>query len=124
MSDYDKGLLRAAEICDKGVDHYLANGFGDDHYVVAVRRELAKEFRAEASQPASQPDSVAVPESNLVDRCKETIEWQKTGILKGDALKNLAETIPNRPYRLQLAEKKTWEEAMLFVLRAAKEPTK
>jgi hypothetical protein len=79
MSDYDKGLLRAAEICDKRVDHYLANGFGDDHYVVAVRRELAKEFRAEASQPASQPECVVVPASgplDLITDCVEALEGE------------------------------------------------
>jgi N-acetylmuramoyl-L-alanine amidase CwlA len=53
MSELNKGLLRAAEICEK-----FAYGDGD---APAVRQAIASAIRAEASQPASQPDSVVVP---------------------------------------------------------------
>jgi hypothetical protein len=80
MSGYVKGLLRAAEICaeyERGQEslaamHVDEDGNTDEQGIPfsnkalgaqQCRADILKAIRAEASQPASQPDSVAVPVS-------------------------------------------------------------
>lgn len=62
--------------------------------------------------------------NDLKERCREILEWQKTGLLnggKGGALRALAERLGRERgipevYRLTLAEKMTQDEAVQYVL--------
>ena len=59
--------------------------------------------------------------SDLAARCREILEWNATGLLHGGAggaLRAYAETLTDIPeyYRLTLAQKKTEDEAMRFVV--------
>jgi len=59
--------------------------------------------------------------SDLAQRCREIIEWRKTGLLhhgEGGALRQFAENLENIPEysRLEIAEHHTVLEAMQFVV--------
>lgn len=63
----------------------------------------------QAAPPA--PAAVAVPD-DLKARCTEILEWQKTGILRGDALREFAAAkYPEHHEALQIAERATAKEA-------------
>jgi hypothetical protein len=55
---------------------------------------------------------------DLVQRCKEAVEWQHTGLLRDGALRKLAETMPatEKWMQLRMAESKTADQAMRFVI--------
>lgn len=62
--------------------------------------------------------------SNIVERAKEIIEWRKTGILTGEALRERAREIReelgdvfNMGEALHQAENATNKEALLFVIK-------
>jgi hypothetical protein len=62
--------------------------------------------------------------NDLAARCREILEWNATGLLhggEGGALRAYAETLTDIPenYRLTLAQKKTEDEAMRFVVERA-----
>lgn len=59
---------------------------------------------------------VVVP-GNLLERCREILEWQKTGILKGDALRSYCQSkIWGRdPSALRMGEGETAQEAYSFI---------
>lgn len=53
---------------------------------------------------------------NLRARCKEILNWRKTGLLQGMALYTMAnERWPNDPHQLQLAESETIKELLEVV---------
>jgi hypothetical protein len=66
--------------------------------------------------------------NDLVERCRELIDWKDTGTLKGEALRNLAkcqQEIGIPEYQaLPVAEYKTAREAMEFVIAAALSPSR
>ena len=58
-------------------------------------------------------------EFDLVKRCKEILEWHQTGYLAVDGeLRRFADSLENIPekYRLDIAERKTSEEAMQYII--------
>ena len=58
--------------------------------------------------------------ADLVERCKEILNWKQTGILRGEALRNFA----NPQYgdsALRIAEDETASEAMRFVIENSAE---
>lgn len=62
--------------------------------------------------------------SDLVQRCQEILEWQKTGLLKqGGAINRMAASLMHIPesYRLSVAEKNTQDEAMRYVIEKENE---
>lgn len=63
---------------------------------------------------------------DLAERCREILEWNATGLLNGGAggkLRAYAESLTDIPehYRLTLAQKKTEDDALRFVVKHAKE---
>ena len=66
----------------------------------------------------SEPESMR-PTENLVERCKEVLAWKSSGVLKGEALRTLAEVMPDESYALRLAETMTADQAMQFVIDSA-----
>lgn len=59
------------------------------------------------------------PAQNLIARCKEILAWQRTGILTGDALREMADAQGEQTRGdLRIAEAETAREAMRFVLEA------
>ena len=138
MSDYDKGLLRAAEICaEEGNEWASDKVIFDKNYAHACRDRI----RAEASQPASQPDSVAVPlskkhegmrisASGLLGRIRDGRYDQSHKFGCGEMLRHLEETAE----KFYLGNLASVDEFLQFyclddkrpdaMLRAAKEPTK
>lgn len=53
---------------------------------------------------------------NLKARCKEILNWRKTGILEGMALHTMADARwPHDPHQLQLAESETIKELLEVV---------
>ena len=61
--------------------------------------------------------------NELIERCKEICDWQDTGLLKGDALRNFAKSRPyfNQINNLSMAETETLREvADAFVVMAAR----
>jgi hypothetical protein len=110
LQDHDKGLLRAAleKIADYGCD--LAAEFDGPcaSKIVAIAQEA---IRAEASQPASQPDSVVVPvDVKTILVVMKVLTFLK-GVLIGLGFKSDSSSIN----QLEIA---------YSMLRAAKEPTK
>lgn len=68
---------------------------------------------------ASLPEQ-PIPEIDLVERCREVLDWQNTGLLKGNALRDFAETLTSATgHELQSAEIATAREAMKFVISSA-----
>lgn len=61
----------------------------------------------------------------LAERCREIREWHRTGLLCDGEIRKLAERMPvaMEHAKLHLAETKTAEEAMDFVIRAAATPS-
>lgn len=60
---------------------------------------------------------------DLVARCREVLEWHRTGLLlQGGALHRLAGRLTNIPeiYRLSVAEKQTADEAMAAIVERDK----
>lgn len=67
---------------------------------------------------ASQSEAVR-PAPDLVARCREVLDWKRTGTLKGEALRSLAERewrAKDERNELRLAETQTADEAMAFVI--------
>jgi len=61
------------------------------------------------------------PDTDLVERCREILQWQNTGVLSGMKLRELAKTLQAPEHtQLMLAEKMTANEAMNYVLLAAR----
>lgn len=59
------------------------------------------------------------PALNLIARCKEILNWQRTGILTGDTLREMAEGLAGHTRGdLRIAEAETAREAMRFVVDA------
>ena len=61
--------------------------------------------------------------NELIERCKEICDWQDTGLLKGDALRNFAKSRPyfNQINNLSMAETETLREVVdAFVVMAAR----
>lgn len=56
--------------------------------------------------------------TNLVQRCREILEWDKTGQLRNGAVRELVSTMPpaDEFINLSLAEDRTAREAMEFVI--------
>lgn len=53
----------------------------------------------------------------LAARCAEVLNWHRTGVLKGEALRTMSETQPDDLRGdLRIAEAKTALEAMAFVV--------
>lgn len=54
---------------------------------------------------------------DLVVRCKEILEWRRTGLLTDGAVRRLAASLTHIPehYRLSVAENQTAEDAMKIV---------
>lgn len=63
--------------------------------------------------------------SDLAERCKEVLDWHRTGLLPGDKLRALADTlnehIPDHQ-RLHIEEDKTAAEAMHYVIEHTSTP--
>lgn len=58
---------------------------------------------------------VVVPD-DLLQRCREILDWQRTGVLRGDALRSLGRSRWNGdPNELHLAENETAREAYRFI---------
>ncbi len=57
---------------------------------------------------------------DLAIRCREVLDWKRTGLLVDGELRRLASGMADIPerYRLDLAEKRTADEAMQFVIDA------
>ncbi len=56
--------------------------------------------------------------TNLVQRCREILEWDKTGQLRNGAVRELVSTMPpaDEFINLSIAEDRTAREAMAFVV--------
>lgn len=111
-TELQKLLTDAAEWVDSVHD-------GEWPYHPFTRDDLVSRLRATAlehAQRVAQPAS-----SDLVQRCQEILNWQKTGLLQGEAVRALASSSPLREEHQQLmwAEKETAAEAMKFVIAAA-----
>ncbi|MCH1907962.1 hypothetical protein MKP15_04140 [Stenotrophomonas sp. Y6] len=63
---------------------------------------------------------VTAAPADLIERCKEILAWQRTGVLPGDALRAYANARwPDEHDPLQIAEKETAREAFRILARAA-----
>lgn len=70
-----------------------------------------------ASKTSTPAAFVPLPAADLVRRCAEIVDWQKTGILKGDALRTFAQKRwPNEHDSLQIAEKETAREVLAYLV--------
>lgn len=82
----------------------------DSATAVGSRADMAL-IRAALQAAPPAPASVAVSD-DLKARCTEILEWQKTGILRGDALREFAAAkYPEHHEALQIAERATAKEA-------------
>ncbi|HEK2618699.1 TPA: hypothetical protein ACKPZN_003841 [Pseudomonas aeruginosa] len=73
-----------------------------------------EELRAELAELRAR---VVVVPDDLLQRCREILEWQETGILKGDALRSYCQSkIWGRdPSALRMGEGETAQEAYRFI---------
>lgn len=63
---------------------------------------------------------VAAAPADLIERCREILAWQRTGVLPGNALREYANARwPDEHDPLQIAEKETAREAFRILARAA-----
>ncbi|WP_447896794.1 hypothetical protein [Stenotrophomonas acidaminiphila] len=63
---------------------------------------------------------VTAAPADLIERCREILAWQRTGVLPGDALRAYANARwPDEHDPLQIAEKETAREAFRILARAA-----
>lgn len=78
--------------------------------------KLEAEAQALREEVAVLRARVVVPE-DLLQRCREILEWQATGILKGDALRSYCQSkIWGRdPSALRMGEGETAQEAYRFI---------
>ncbi|QPF81712.1 hypothetical protein IC762_12510 [Bradyrhizobium genosp. L] len=94
-----------------------------------VRRDLADALRAQlaASQPAQGGTMAVVPavDPDLVQRCRELLDWSKTGLLNGGsggALRTYADRLAENigeHYALSVAEVQTKDDAMGALVKMA-----
>lgn len=77
---------------------------------------------ASRMEEAAAALSAEGPDTNLAERCKEILAWQKTGVLPGEALRTFAEQWKDNMHKLMIAEKVTAVEAMQFVLSLGAKP--
>lgn len=60
---------------------------------------------------------------DLKARCAEILGWQRTGVLRGDALRSYADQrYPGEVHKLMMAERDTAREAFQFVIDAKEHP--
>jgi hypothetical protein len=112
-------------------DHPRDDGKRGDGYLKIIPRSSADQFReiaariiASFASPVAQ--ATDVPEG-LADRCRDVLEWKRTGLLLDGALRAFAAKLDvDDPFGVDLAlgvaEKQTAEEAMRFVIAAAPTP--
>ncbi len=81
---------------------------GTGEFIEAIQN-LQKELEALRAR-------VVVP-GNLLERCREILEWQETGILKGDALRSYCQSKiwGGDPSALRMGEGETAQEAYRFI---------
>ncbi|GEM_PF-4737030 len=87
-------------------------------YPEAMKRHADALATAEALLSGAAP--VTAAPADLIERCKEILAWQRTGVLPGDALRAYANARwPDEHDPLQIAEKETAREAFRILARAA-----
>lgn len=80
---------------------------------------LARLDKALEAGAVQQGEPVA-PSESLIARCREILDWQATGVLKGEVLREFAQTIPHAEHHaLQSAEAATAREAFKFICALA-----
>ncbi|WP_208604371.1 hypothetical protein [Pseudomonas delhiensis] len=84
------------------------------------RRMGTKHRQSEVEQLTREVEAlrarVVVVPNDLLQRCREVLGWQKTGVLKGDALRSLGrKRWLGDPNELHLAENETAREAYRFI---------
>lgn len=85
----------------------------EPHYTADQMRDYAR------AAIAAKPEPVSGERGELIERCREILDWQKTGTLKGDALRSYAQSkYGNRHDALQCAESDTAREAYAALLAA------
>lgn len=90
-------------------------------FVAGMRRAANLLEKAIAATPAAP---VTAAPADLIERCKEILAWQRTGVLPGDALRTYANARwPDEHDPLQIAEKETAREAFRILARAAEAST-
>lgn len=82
------------------------------------RNGRAPMYLMDLANNASIPAAIVpLPAVDLVRRCAEIIDWQKTGVLRGDALREFAQKRwPGEHDSLQIAEKETAREALAYLV--------
>ena len=99
---------------DDALDQLWKLAGGNDHPV--YKRFL--EFRETFAAP------VTVSPADLIERCREILAWQRTGVLPGDALRAYANARwPDEHDPLQIAEKETAREAFRILAMDTVEST-
>ncbi|WP_430318282.1 hypothetical protein [Pseudomonas nitroreducens] len=88
-----------------------------DGYLSAGIAELERERNAALAEIEALRARVVVVPDNLLERCREILEWQETGIIKGDALRSYCQSkIWGRdPSALRMGEGETAQEAYRFI---------
>ncbi|MCU1136746.1 hypothetical protein [Stenotrophomonas maltophilia] len=82
------------------------------------RNGRAPMYLMDLANNASIPAAIVpLPAVDLVRRCAEIIDWQKTGVLRGGALREFAQKRwPNEHDSLQIAEKETAREVLAYLV--------
>ena len=107
--------------------------FGGEPYKLSVERTGRphwprgyREYQTQVAWEAWQAARVlpaGVTPDELKARCAEILQWQKTGILTGNALRNFAaEKYPGDAHALQMAEADTAREAYRVLAAAPRLP--
>jgi hypothetical protein len=98
----------------------------------SAKRYGAKLYLAEhewrmviAALRASPPEAEGPP-ADLVARCREVLNWKRSGVLHGDALRRLAASEwrhKDERNELRLAETQTADEAMEMIVLLSRSPS-
>jgi hypothetical protein len=95
-------------------------GGGSAAYMLDVRNEIITAIReAEAAGEARGRANSILPNDDLLERCAELLRWYSSGELTGSAIRELANAIAptlSTHSALRLAENRTHEDAMRFVV--------
>jgi hypothetical protein len=74
----------------------------------------------------ASPPEAEQPSADLVQRCREVLNWKRTGVLHGDALRRLAASEwrhKDERNELRLAETQTADEAMEMIVLLSRSPS-
>lgn len=125
------GIVITDEMVEAFVDATRVEGWRATEDATYYRSQARSGLEAALALVPHPPEGGMEAGDNLKERCREILNWQKTGILEGEAVRALADEIRakhgqvfSQSEAISHAEKQTAKDAMQFVLAALTAPVR